>query len=100
MSPHVSSPQAPRDDNVNKGIVAVDGAEPFVAINLTGTLDLALEKLEAKDFPELPVIGEKGLLLGFIQPSRIVGEYRWVYLKKERGRCVTMTPAATPKRHE
>ncbi len=65
------------------GIVAADLAVPFEAVHLEDTLDVALETLEAKEYPELPVLNDEEVIVGFIRPSQIIGEYHRTYLRRK-----------------
>jgi len=68
-------PYLDSDAPFKKTVVALDLAEPFASVNLNSSLDEVQAVFERVEYPELPVLDESGLIVGFIRPSQVISEY-------------------------
>ncbi len=79
IQPYLDSEEA-----VNDALLADDLAVPFASVSLDDTLDRVLATFEKLEYPELPVLNEDGLIVGFVRPAQVVGEYHRAWLRKRK----------------
>ncbi len=74
-------PYLQSDALFRQGIVAADLMVPFVAVRLEDTLDVVQATFERVEYPELPVLNTDGVIVGFVRPAQVVGEYHRALLR-------------------
>jgi len=68
-------------DTLSPLIVAQDVQVPFVALQLNDTLEDALQLFLETRYPELPVLDERGEIVGFLRPHQLISEYHRTLLR-------------------
>jgi len=66
-----------------QAVVADDLAEPFVSVNLHDSLSDVQEVFERVEYPELPVVDDSGVIVGFVRPAQVISEYHRALLRKK-----------------
>lgn len=69
------------DEALGRLVVAADVRVPFEAVRLDDTLDHVMEVFARTNYPELPVLGEDGVITGFIRQGQVISEYHRAYLR-------------------
>jgi CIC family chloride channel protein len=70
------------EDGFKRAVVADDLAEPFVAVSLSDDLNHVQEIFERVGYPELPVVDDSGVIVGFVRPAQVISEYHRALLRK------------------
>ncbi|WP_054685894.1 CBS domain-containing protein, partial [Rhodothermus marinus] len=68
-------------DALSPLIVAQDVQVPFEAVRLSDTLEDALNRFLETRYPELPVLDERGEIVGFLRPHQLISEYHRALLR-------------------
>ncbi len=69
---------------LRRALIAQDVAVPFRAVRLNDTLEHVLETFEETGYPQLPVVDDKGEIVGFISLGQLISEYHRAYLRKKQ----------------
>ncbi len=72
------------DEEIGALVVAADVTVPFRAVRLTETLDVALGAFLDTQYPELPVLGADGRVVGLVRQAEVVGAYYRAYLRRRQ----------------
>lgn len=64
-------------------IVAHDVQVQFASVSLEDTLDKVLDKFLQTQYPELPVLDEKGVIVGFVRQGQVISEYYRAYVRRK-----------------
>ncbi len=76
-------PYLQSDTLFKRTIVAEDLAEPFAAVHLDDSLDKVQAVFEQVEYPELPVLDDMGVIVGFVRPGQVISEYHRALLRKK-----------------
>ena len=76
-------PYLQSDALFRQAIVAGDLAEPFVSVHLEDSLDQVQAVFEKVEYPELPVVDDTGVIVGFVRPGQVISEYHRALLRKK-----------------
>ncbi len=69
---------------LRRALIAQDVAVPFRAVRLDDTLEHVLKVFEETGYPQLPVVDDKGEIVGFISLEQLISEYHRAYLRKKQ----------------
>lgn len=72
------------DDTLRHLLVARDLEVKFEAVRLDDTLDTVLQRFMEVQYPELPVLGAEGRIVGFVRQGQLINEYYRAYLRKKQ----------------
>ena len=72
------------EQHMHRLIIAEDVAVPFEAVGLNDTLETALTTFERVEYPELPVLNDEGIIVGFLRLGQVVSEYHRSFVRKKR----------------
>jgi CIC family chloride channel protein len=76
-------PYLQSESGFKQAVVADDLSEPFVSINLRDTLKEVQAVFERVEYPELPVVDDTGVIVGFVRPAQVISEYHRALLRKQ-----------------
>lgn len=74
-------PYLQSDALFRQAIDAGDLAVPFVSVHLEDSLDKVQAVFEKVEYPELPVVDDKGVIVSFVRPGQVISEYHRALLR-------------------
>lgn len=64
-------------------IIAHDVQVEFAGVSLDDTLDKVLDTFLNTQYPELPVLNENGVIVGFVRQGQVISEYYRAYVRRK-----------------